>query len=319
MIGKTILHYKILEKIGEGGMGVVYKAVDTKLKRMVGLKFLHPNRTRDEKAKRRFMQEARAVSSLDHPNIYTVYEIDETDKGQMFIAMAHYEGKTLKEKIVCAGTNGSSIMSVNEVIATAIQIAAGLARTHEAGIIHRDIKPANIVISDREEVKIIDFGLATLTGFPPLIGCGSTLGTVAYLAPEQSESQEIDERADIWALGVILYEMLTGQQPFQGEADQVVLYEIASGDPKPVMTLRPDVSAGLQAIVTKALVKDPDMRYQRVEEMMLDMISLRPEASRLREGRLVAGGSRGRWRNQTAALVRLSGVFRSGRAFLLAD
>jgi serine/threonine-protein kinase len=208
MLGKTISHYKILEKLGEGGMGVVYKARDTRLDRFVALKFLPPHLSTDEEAKQRFITEAKAASSLDHPNIATVYEINETDAGQMYIAMAYYDGGSLREKV------GSGQFSVNSAVDIASQIAAGLARAHEAGIIHRDIKPANIIITKRSEVKIIDFGLAKLRGQARLAKTGTTMGTVAYMSPEQIQGESVDLRTDLWSLGVVIYEMLTGRLPF---------------------------------------------------------------------------------------------------------
>ena len=233
MIGKRVLHYHIIEKLGEGGMGVVYKAEDTKLKRTVALKFLSPELTRDTDGKERFILEAQAASSLDHPNICTIHEIGETEDGHMFIVMACYEGQNLKEKI------GSGALVIKEVIDIIIQIAHGLERAHEEGIVHRDIKPANIIITDRGEVKILDFGLAKLAGQAQLTKDSSRLGTVAYMSPEQLSGKEVDQRTDIWSLGVVLYEMLTGELPFKGEYEQAVIYSILNDHPKFSSNSRP--------------------------------------------------------------------------------
>jgi serine/threonine protein kinase len=239
MTRNKISHYKILEKLGSGGMGDVYKAEDTKLKRMVALKFLPPELTRDQEAKNRFVHEAQAASSLDHSNICTIYEIDETEDGQMFIAMACYEGETLKKKIE------RGPLPVDEAIDIVLQIAQGLSKAHEKGIMHRDIKPANILITEDGHVKIIDFGLAKLTGQTRLTKTGMTMGTVAYMSPEQARGETVDHRTDIWSLGVVLYEMITAQSPFKGEYEQAVLYSILHEEPVPLTTLRPDVPEAL--------------------------------------------------------------------------
>ena len=191
MIGKTISHYTILEKLGEGGMGVVYKAEDLKLKRIVALKFLPPDLTRDPDAKQRFIQEAQAASALDHPNICTIHEIDESPDGQMFICMACYEGRSLKEII------GNGPLDITEAADIAVDIARGLAKAHERGITHRDIKPANILITTDERVKVVDFGLAKLTGQTRITKTGTTVGTAAYMSPEQIRGEDVDHRTDI--------------------------------------------------------------------------------------------------------------------------
>ncbi len=199
MLGQTISHYKILEKLGGGGMGVVYKAQDTKLDRFVALKFLPHHLSADEEEKKRFIHEAKAVSSLDHPSICTVYEIDETEDGQIFICMAYYEGETLKKRV------NSEQLSVSSAIDLAIQLAQGLAKAHEHGITHRDIKPANVMITKDGVAKIVDFGLAKLVGQTRLTKNGMTVGTVAYMSPEQARGEEVDYRTDIWSLGVVLF------------------------------------------------------------------------------------------------------------------
>jgi serine/threonine protein kinase len=213
MLGQTISHYQILEKLGGGGMGVVYKAIDTRLNRTVALKFLPPDLTRDQEAIDRFINEAQAASALDHTNICTIHEIGETEEGQMFIVMAYYEGETLQQK------RESSKLQVADAIDIVEQAARGLERAHEAGITHRDIKPSNLIITPRGEVKIIDFGLAKLAGQSRLTKSGSTPGTVAYMSPEQVQGKPVDHRTDIWSLGVVLYEMLHARLPFEGEGE----------------------------------------------------------------------------------------------------
>ena len=271
MIGKTISHYKIIEKLGEGGMGVVYKAEDTKLDRFVALKFLPQHLSQADEEKKRFIHEAKAASALDHPNICTIHEIDETEDGQMFIAMACYEGESLKEKI----EHGP--LTIEEAIDVATQISQGLAKAHSKEIIHRDIKPANLLITEDDTVKIVDFGLAKLAGRTMLTKEGTTLGTASYMSPEQTQGTEVDRRTDIWALGVVLYEMLTGKQPFAGDYEQAVMYSIMNEDPEPVTGLRTGVPMELERIVNKALKKSPADRYQSLDEMLVDLKAVRAE------------------------------------------
>ena len=265
MIGKTISHYKILEKIGSGGMGTVYKARDTKLDRFVALKFLPPHLSQASEEKKRFIHEAKAASALDHSNICTIHEIGETDTGQMFIVMACYEGESLKEKI----ERGK--LPVEEAVDITIQIAQGLKKAHAKKIIHRDIKPANILITEDNQVKIVDFGLAKLSGKTLLTKEGTTLGTVAYMSPEQTKGTGVDHRADIWALGVILYEMLAGERPFKGDYDQAVMYSILNEDPEPIENNCRDLPPGLTSVITKTLSKDPDKRYQTMGDLLSDL------------------------------------------------
>ena len=269
MIGKIISHYRIIEQLGAGGMGVVYKAEDTKLKRTVALKFLPPELTRDPEAKQRFIREAQAASSFDHPNICTIYEINETGDDQLFIVMACYEGETLKDKIK------DKRLKTKDAIAIAIQVANGLARAHEEGIIHRDVKPANIIITDRGEVKILDFGLAKLVGQVQLTKDTSTLGTVAYMSPEQVGGKEVDQRTDIWSLGVVIYEMLTGQLPFKGDYEQAIIYAILNEDPQLLGTGEKIFSAEIEKILSRALNKNPQERYANVTEILQELSSVR--------------------------------------------
>jgi len=268
MIGQVISHYKILAKIGEGGMGVVYKAEDTLLKRMVALKFLSPALITDPEAKERFIQEAQAASALEHPNICTIHEINETEDGQLYMVMACYEGQTLKDRLA----NGT--MAIEEAVHIAMQIAEGLAEAQEKGIVHRDIKPANIMITEKGEVKIMDFGLAKLAGHILHNKTGSTFGTVAYMSPEQAQGLAVDHRTDIWSLGVILYEMLTGQLPFDGEFDQAILYHIVNQEPEPLENLRVDLPMGLADTVDRALTKQTSDRYQLADDLLTDLRQL---------------------------------------------
>ena len=265
LTGLTVSHYKILEQLGAGGMGVVYKARDLNLARLVALKFLPPDLTRDSQAKERFINEARTASSFDHPNICTVYEIGEAEDGQSFIAMPCYEGETLKSRIERAP------MTIEEATRIALQIVRGLSKTHQKGIIHRDVKPANIIVTTEGVAKILDFGLSKLHGQPVLTKEGTTLGTVAYMSPEQARGDPVDQRTDIWSVGVVLYEMLVGQRPFKGDYDQVVLYSILNQDPPAATDLRAGVPADLQAIVTKCLQKDLASRYQSAAQVGHDL------------------------------------------------
>jgi dienelactone hydrolase len=265
MIGKIVSHYKLIEKIGQGGMGEVYLAEDTKLERRVALKFLPAQYSADEEEKKRFIHEAKAASALDHPNICSVHEIGETPEGQLFIVMGYYEGKTLKEKIK-AGP-----LPLNEAVALAMQIVEGLQEAHRKGIIHRDLKPANIMLTEQGLAKIVDFGLAKLKGMSRLTKTGTTLGTVAYMSPEQALGKEVDQRSDIWSLGVILYEMLTGKLPFAGEYDQAVLYAVINEEPESIAKLRSDIPDDLRRIVRQALAKKPENRYQSADELLKEL------------------------------------------------
>ncbi|MFQ6114397.1 MAG: protein kinase [bacterium] len=304
MIGKTISQYKILEKLGEGGMGVVYKARDTRLDRFVALKFLPQHLNQAEEEKKRFIHEAKAASALDHNNICTIYEIDETEEGQLFIAMACYEGQSLKEKIE------RGPMPIDEALNITIQIAEGLAKAHSKKIIHRDIKPANILITEDDQVKIVDFGLAKLAGRTMLTKEGTTLGTVAYMSPEQAQSAEVDHRTDIWALGAVLYQMITGQPPFKGDYEQAVIYSIMNEEAEPVTGLRTGVPMELERIVNnKAMAKSPDERYQRVDELLVDLKSLRKE--------VVSGKPRERPTQIKAAPRKKSYLYRGLAALLI--
>jgi serine/threonine protein kinase/Flp pilus assembly protein TadD len=271
LIGKTISHYKILEKIGGGGMGNVYKAEDIKLKRTVALKFLSPELTRDSDLKKRFIQEAQVASALQHDNICVIHAIDETAEGQLFICMEYYRGETLKKKIE------QKPLDIERAINIAIQVARGLDKAHKKGIIHRDIKPANVMITEDGVVKIVDFGLAKLAGHTRLTKEGTTVGTVAYMSPEQIKGTELDLRSDIWSLGVFLYEMITGQMPFKGDYDQAIIYSILNEKPEPTTGVRTGVPIELERIINKAISKIPDERYQHADEIAADLMKLQRE------------------------------------------
>ena len=270
MVDRTIAHYEILERLGEGGMGIVYKARDIRLELTVALKFLPPHLSNDPEAKERFMQEAKAASKLDHVNICTIYDIGEADDGRLFIAMACYEGETLKKKIA------GGPLPVEKAIDIAIQVAKGLERAHEVGIIHRDIKPANVMVTDRSVVKILDFGLAKLAGAVDLTKTGSTVGTAAYMSPEQTRGEAVDAGTDIWSLGVVLYEMLTGERASRGDYEAAVVYSILNEDPEPVTALRSEVSETLAQVVEKMLRKDPAERYGSAIDVLKDLKALHP-------------------------------------------
>jgi len=264
MLGKTISHYKILEKLGEGGMGVVYKAQDTKLDRIVALKFLPKHLLCDGEAKTRFEHEAKAASALDHPNIATIYEIDEAE-GECFISMAFVEGKSLKELLK------EKTLSLKEVLDIAIQIGEGLNAAHKKGIVHRDIKSENLMLTNEGLVKIMDFGLAKLKGITNLTKDGSTLGTAAYMSPEQAKGEEVDNRSDIFSFGVVLYELLTKQLPFGGEHPAAIIYSIINEQPQPVARYNNQVSSELERMVFKTLAKDKEERYQHIDDLLADL------------------------------------------------
>ena len=253
--------YEIIEELGKGGMGIVYKAKDTKLERIVALKFLPSELTQDVEFRERFIQEAKTAAALNHPNISVIHEIDECE-GQTFIAMEYIGGKSLKEKMK------SGVLTLDQAVDIAAQVASGLQEAHAKGIVHRDIKPANIMLTEKGQAKIVDFGIAKLAGKMRITRAGATVGTVAYMSPEQAKGEEIDPRSDIWSLGVVLYEMLTGQLPFKGNHDQTVIYSILNADPVSPKEYREELSDHLMAVIDKALQKDPSERYQSADDLL---------------------------------------------------
>ncbi len=260
----NVSHYRIEEKIGAGGMGMVYRAVDEKLGRHVALKFLQPGTIPGEEARQRFIAEARAASSLDHPNICGVFEIDTTDDGETFIVMPFYDGEML-DAMISRGP-----LEAERAIGIAMQIARGLAAAHEELIIHRDIKPQNLVITRRDTVKILDFGLAKLAT-ARASRAGVVIGTPAYMAPEQLRGEGVDPRADIWSLGVVLYEMLAGVTPFRGEQVESLIYAVLNETPVPLTDLRPDLPPAINGIIDRSLAKDRRLRYEQIDTMISDL------------------------------------------------
>jgi len=270
MIGKTISHYKIVQKLGEGGMGEVYLVEDTKLKRRVALKFLPAQLASDEEFKMRFKREAQAAAALNHPNIITIHEVAEHEN-RPFIAMEYVEGESLKDLI------RRKKIPTKQVIDTALQICQGLNAAHELGIIHRDIKPQNILMGKDKRVRICDFGLVKLKRDLALTQVGSTLGTVAYMSPEQAGGEEVDHRTDIWALGVVSYEMLTGKLPFQGDHEAAIIYEILNAEPKAIQWFRSDVPDHVVTLVSQLLEKDPVHRLSSTKEIIQRLQEPLPE------------------------------------------
>jgi Tol biopolymer transport system component len=278
---RTVGPYRILERLGGGGMGIVYRAEDTRLGRLVALKFLPPELTRDPVAKARFQQEARAASALDHTNICTIYEVGETADEQLYLAMPCYDGETLRRRME------RGPLPIEEAADIACQVARGLAKAHRQGIVHRDIKPANLILTTDGVVKILDFGIAKLAGEVGLTRTGSVVGTPAYMSPEQMRGEEVDARTDLWSLGVVLYEMLAGRRPFPGEHESVVRQAILGQQPEPISRVRPEVPAELARLVDGLLAKQPAARTGSAEEAAAELRVISGQTS----GVLTAAGA----------------------------
>ncbi|HWM91181.1 MAG TPA: LpqB family beta-propeller domain-containing protein [Thermoanaerobaculia bacterium] len=302
VVPREVGPYRVGEILGGGGMGIVHRAEDTRLGRTVALKFLPPELTRDPVAKARFLQEARTASALDHPNLCTVYDVGETETHQLYLAMPCYDGETLKRKVE------RGPLPVAEAVDYALQIAKGLAKAHRQGIVHRDVKPANLMVTSDGVVKILDFGIAKLAGEAGLTRTGGTVGTPAYMSPEQMKGEGVDGRSDLWSLGVVLYEMVTGRRPFLGDHESALQHAIQTGEPEPLAKLRPDAPPEVERIVRLLLAKDPARRYPTADAAVADL-------------RLLAGGSSGSMPTQATvpvpALRRAPWLWAAGAAALL--
>ena len=262
--GTSINHYEIVDKLGEGGMGVVYKATDTKLNRTVALKFLPPHLTKSKKDEQRFIREAQAAAALNHPNICTIHNVEEYE-GRNFISMEFIDGVTLREKLHSGNLTPANALEYG------IRIVSALSEAHEKGIVHRDIKPGNIMVDSKDRVKVMDFGLAKLAGSAPITKSGTTVGTMAYMAPEQIQGRPVDHRADLFSFGVLLFEMLTGQRPFNGQYDAALTYSIVHEEPPPLTDFLPEAPQKLSNLVSHLLEKDPAKRYSKTEQLASDL------------------------------------------------
>ncbi len=309
LTGRSVSHFRVLELLGSGGMGVVYSAEDTHLNRPVALKLPFPQFQLDPSAKARFLNEARSAGALDHPSLCSIYEVGETADGTPFLAMALYRGETLKARLT-----GEPRLTIAAALEIARQIVAGLAAAHQAGVVHRDLKPGNVMLLPEGGVKILDFGLAKVRD-QNVTGSGRVLGTAAYMAPEQIRGSPVDGRADLWALGVLMYEMLTGRQPFRGEHEISVAHAILHTEPEPPSQLRSDIPAAVEDVVLTLLSKDPGRRYADADALAADIAAIQlgrpPSMANRQAARLRRAGRRG------AILAVALGLIGAGTALTL--
>jgi tetratricopeptide (TPR) repeat protein/TolB-like protein len=299
--GSMVSHYRIVEQIGAGGMGVVYKAIDTKLDRTAALKFMPPHLLCDPDARERFIHEAKAASALSHPNITTIYEIEEAG-GQCFLAMEYVEGSSIRDALK------QDRIAVTDILDIAIQIAEGLHAAHSKDVVHRDIKPGNVMVTKGGLVKIMDFGLAKLKGVTKLTKTGTTLGTLPYMSPEQAAGKEVDQRSDIFSFGVMLYEMIAGRLPFRGENEAAIVNSIVNDTPEPLARYKADVPQGVQHIVDKALAKNRDERYQHADDLLADLKHERRISDSLKTAGLMQPAGAGRRRTRILRLLAIAAV-----------
>ncbi|MGB2958518.1 MAG: protein kinase, partial [Bacteroidota bacterium] len=314
LVGRTIAHYNVIEQIGEGGMGMVCKAEDLNLKRTVAIKFLPRHIAADSEERERFKIEAQAAAALNHSNIATIHSIEEAE-GELFIVMEYIDGKTLSDVL------GSGQLPIDKAIKYAVQAAEGLEAAHEKGVVHRDIKSANIMVTEKGQVKIMDFGLAKVRGGKRVTTVGSTLGTAGYMSPEQARGEEVDQRTDIWSFGVVIYEMLTGQLPFTSDYDQALVYQILNEEPRPIRELKPDVPPGVEEVVSKCLSKAPDNRYQNAGKITEALSPLRlqtaetaplPQAKKESRGRKIVAMVGGAAAVVVVGLLAYTALFSTG-------
>jgi|SRR5579864_476209 len=304
--GDSVSHYRLVEPLGAGGMGVVFKADDTRLKRTVALKFLSATLGESGEAKDRLVHEAQAASALDHPNICTIYEISETEDGQLFLAMAYYEGETLKARLA------HGRLPLETALDLFAGVVRGVAAAHDVGIVHRDIKPANVIVTSRGEVKLLDFGIAKSEGQTAITQTGAVVGTIAYMSPEQVTGQAIDARADVWALGVLLFEMIAGRTPFAGTNDAAVLHAIATTTPPSLSEVSPDVPWAVARLVARALKRDPAARFASAHGLLRELETLRSAPATATVRAANAAPAAARWRGVAVAAVALAVVAAGG-------
>ncbi|MEW6512343.1 MAG: serine/threonine-protein kinase, partial [Bacteroidota bacterium] len=320
MIGRQLLHYVIEGKLGEGGMGVVYKGTDTLLRRPVAMKFLTKALPADAAERKRFLREARSAATISHPNVCVVHAIEEAE-GQQFLVMEFVEGVTLRKWAARKRAQAhASALPIRDALTLGIQIASGLEAAHKKGIVHRDVKPENIMVNDEDHAKIMDFGLAKLVGESRLTRTGATVGTVAYMSPEQVQGGEIDQQSDVYSFGVVLYEMLAGTTPFQAEHAMGMMYAIVNSEPDPILKRRREVGEELGRIVMKCLAREKKARYAGMREIIEELGALKEGHETVvarTAGRTVRGIASSRWTGRAATVGARKGILWKGVAIVV--